>query len=58
MKKEVKGEIGKSIEERTKQEMANKTESRTIVEDKWEREIQKCKMQNKKNKRERKKLEK
>ena len=38
--------------------MANKIESRTIVEDKWEREIQKCKMQNKKNKRERKKLEK
>ena len=38
----MKGEIGKSIEERTKQEMANKTESRTIVEDKWEREIQEC----------------
>ena len=33
----VKGKIGKSIEERTKQEMANETKARTIVEDKWER---------------------
>ena len=36
-KKQVKEKIGKSIEERTKQEMANKTKARTIVEDKWER---------------------
>ena len=34
--------IGKLIEDRTKQEMANKTESRTILEDKWKREIQEC----------------
>ena len=33
-KKQVKGKIGKSIEERTNQEMANKTKTRTIVEDK------------------------
>ena len=33
----MKGKIGKSIEERTKQEMANETKARTIVEDKWER---------------------
>ena len=36
-KKQVKGKIGKSVEEKTKQEMANKTKTRTIVEDKWER---------------------
>ena len=36
-KRQVKGKIGKSIEERTKQEMANKTKARTIVEDKWEK---------------------
>ena len=38
------GEIGKSIEERTKQEMTNKTKARTIVEDKWERNkyLQEC----------------
>ena len=43
-KKQVKGKIGKSIEERTKQEMANKTKARTIVEDKWERKkyLQEC----------------
>ena len=34
----------KVIEERTKQEMANKTKARTILEDKWERKkyLQKC----------------
>ena len=37
MKKQVKENIGKSLEERTKQEIANKTKARTIVEDKWER---------------------
>ena len=36
-KKQVKEKIGKSIEERTRQEMANKTKARTIVEDNWER---------------------
>ena len=36
-KKQVKEKIGKSIEERTKQEMTNKTKARTIIEDKWER---------------------
>ena len=43
-KKQVKEKIGKSIEERTKQEMANKTKARTIVEDKWERKkyLQEC----------------
>ena len=43
-KKQVKGKIGKLIEERTKQEMANKTKARTIVEDKWERKkyLQEC----------------
>ena len=30
-KKQVKEKIGKSIEERTKQEMSNKTKARTIV---------------------------
>ena len=35
-KKQVKGKIGKSIEERTKQKMTNKTKARTIVADKWE----------------------
>ena len=43
-KKQVKGKTGKSIKERTKQEMANKTKARTIVEDKWERKkyLQEC----------------
>ena len=36
-KKQVKEKIGKSIEERTKQEMINKTKAWTIVEDKWDR---------------------
>ena len=36
-KKQVKEKIGKSIGERTKQEMINKTAARTIAEDKWER---------------------
>ena len=36
-KKQVKEKIGKSIEKRTKQRMANKTNARTIVEDKWEK---------------------
>ena len=36
-KKQVKGKIGKSIEERTKQEMTSKTKARKTVEDKWER---------------------
>ena len=33
----MKGKIGKSSEERTKQQMTNKTKARTIIEDKWER---------------------
>ena len=33
----MKEKTGKSIEERTNQEMANKTKARTIVEDKCER---------------------
>ena len=33
----MKEKIGKSIEERTNQEMTNKTKARTMVEDKWER---------------------
>ena len=43
-KNEVKEKIGKSIEERTKQEMANKTKARTIAEDKFERKkyLQEC----------------
>ena len=43
-KKQVKEKIGKSIEERTKQELANKTKPRTIIEDKWERKkyLQEC----------------
>ena len=36
-KKQVKEKIGKSVEKRTKQEMANKTKARTMIEDKWER---------------------
>ena len=32
-KNQVKEKIGKSIVERTKQEMANKTKARTLVED-------------------------
>ena len=43
-KKQVKEKIGKSIEERTKHEMTNKTKARTIIEDKWERKkyLQEC----------------
>ena len=43
-KKQVKEKIGKSTEERTKQEMANKTKARAIVEDKWKRKkyLQEC----------------
>ena len=42
-KKQVKEKIGKSIEERRKQKMANKTKARTIVKDKWERkDLQEC----------------
>ena len=36
-KKQVKEKIGKSIGERAKQEMINKTAVRTIAEDKWVR---------------------
>ena len=36
-KKQVKEKIGKSIEQRTNQEMINKTKVRTIAEDTWER---------------------
>ena len=35
-KKQMKGKIGKTIEERTNQKMANKTKTGTIIEDKWE----------------------
>ena len=40
----MKEKIGKSIEERTKQEMTNKTKARTIIEGKWERKkyLQEC----------------
>ena len=42
-KKQVKEKIGKSIKERTKQEMINKTKACTIVEDKWDRrKYRKC----------------
>ena len=43
-KKQVKEKSGKSFEERTKQEMANKTKARTKPEDKWERKkyLQEC----------------
>ena len=43
-KKQVKEKIEKLIEERTKQEMTNKTKARTIIEGKWERKkyLQKC----------------
>ena len=43
-KKPVKEKIGKSIEERTRQELINMTKARTIVEDKWERKkyLQEC----------------
>ena len=43
-KKQEKEKIGKSIEEITKQEVANKTKARTIVQDKWERKkyLQEC----------------
>ena len=37
VKVKVNKKIEKSIEERTKQELANKTKARTIVGDKWER---------------------
>ena len=33
----MKGKTGQSVEERTKQEMANKTKARPIIENKWER---------------------
>ena len=44
LKKQVKGKMGKSIEERTKQEIINKTNARTIVEVKWQRKkyLQEC----------------
>ena len=42
-KNQMKEKIGKSIVERTKQEMANKTKERTLVEDKWEK-CEKAKM--------------
>ena len=43
-KEQVKGKMGESTEERTKQEMANKTKARTIVQDKWKRKkyLQEC----------------
>ena len=43
-KKQVKGKIGKSIEERTKKEITNKATARTTIEDKWERkkQLQEC----------------
>ena len=43
-KKQVKEKIGKSIEERAKEEIINKTTARAIVKDKWERKkyLQKC----------------
>ena len=44
MEKVGEGKIGKSIQERAKQEMTNKTKARTIIEDKWERKkyLQEC----------------
>ena len=44
-KKQVKGKIGKSLEERANQKMINKTTFRTIAEDKWERKryLHECK---------------
>ena len=44
LEKQVKGKTGKLIEERTQQEMANKTKARTIIEHKWERKkyLQEC----------------
>ena len=43
-KKQVKEKIGKSIDERTKQEMTNKTKARIVIQDKWERKkyLQEC----------------
>ena len=43
-KKQVKEKIGKSIEERAKEEIINKTTARAIVKDMWERKkyLQKC----------------
>ena len=40
----MKEKIGKSIEEKTKQEMINKTKVRTIIKDQWERKkyLQEC----------------
>ena len=35
-KKQVRGKIGKPIEERTKQESRNRTKTRTVIENKWE----------------------
>ena len=42
--KENRSKNNKSIEERAKQEMTNKTKARTIIEDKWERKkyLQEC----------------
>ena len=36
-KNQMKEKIGKSIVERTKQDIANKIKARTLVEDKWEK---------------------
>ena len=36
-KKQVKGKIGESVEERTKQEMTNKAKAKPIIDNKWER---------------------
>ena len=43
-KKQVKGKIGESVEERTKQEMTNKAKAKPIIDDKWERKkyLQEC----------------
>ena len=43
-KKQMKEKIGKSIDERAKQEMTNKTKAKAIAEDKWYRKknLQKC----------------
>ena len=42
-KNQMKEKIGKSIVERTKQDIANKIKARTLVEDKWEK-CEKAKM--------------
>ena len=43
-KKQMKEKIGKSIDERAKQEITNKTKAKAIAEDKWYRKknLQKC----------------